>query len=88
MADKCEHVKDFEVVKPSQKYECSQCMEIGDEWVHLRTCQECGLTLCCDSSKNTHMTKHYHETGHALVISAEPGERWVWCYKDESISRY
>ena len=25
-------------------------MKIGADWVHLRTCQQCGVTLCCDSS--------------------------------------
>lgn len=84
----CEHIKDFKVSKPTEKYECDECVKTGDKWVHLRTCQECGATLCCDSSPNTHMTKHYHSQGHALVISAEPNEKWVWCYKDEAIAKY
>jgi uncharacterized UBP type Zn finger protein len=38
---------------------------------------------CCDESKNRHATKHYHETGHPLVRSLEPGEHWWYCYDDE-----
>ena len=34
------------------------------------------------------MTKHYHETSHPVVISAEPGERWMWCYKHEMMAEY
>ncbi|RIK87972.1 MAG: hypothetical protein DCC67_01290 [Planctomycetota bacterium] len=30
---------------------------MGDEWVHLRLCLECGHVGCCDSSKNRHATK-------------------------------
>ena len=84
----CEHTRNFQPARLLQKYECDQCVKTGDSWVHLRTCQTCGATLCCDSSPHTHMTKHYQETGHALVISAEPNERWVWCYEHEEIGRY
>ncbi|MEM9328180.1 MAG: UBP-type zinc finger domain-containing protein, partial [Bacteroidota bacterium] len=45
----------------------------------------CGVTLCCDSSPNTHMTKHFHSHGHPVVTSAEPGEHWAWCYEDKQI---
>ncbi|MER3447248.1 MAG: hypothetical protein C4291_10565 [Candidatus Dadabacteria bacterium] len=38
-------------------------------------CQTCGEVDCCDSSKNKHATKHYWETRHPVVISAERDER-------------
>jgi hypothetical protein len=25
-------------------------------------------------------------TGHPLIRSAEPGERWMWCYVDEVVA--
>ena len=78
----CEHLSGLEA-KPASKYECVECVETGDRWVHLRACQECGGVHCCDSSKNKHATKHFHETGHPVVTSAEPGEKWAWCYEDE-----
>jgi hypothetical protein len=34
------------------------------------------------------MTQHYHHTGHPVVASAEPGERWLWCYKDDAFATY
>jgi uncharacterized UBP type Zn finger protein len=46
-------------------------------------CLECAKVGCCDSSKNKHATKHFHSSGHPLMRSIEPGERWVWCYVDE-----
>ncbi|WP_235048385.1 UBP-type zinc finger domain-containing protein [Arcticibacter svalbardensis] len=56
--------------------------------MHLRTCQTCGHTLCCDASPHKHMTKHYHETQHPVIASAEKGERWLWCYPDEQFVDY
>ena len=84
----CSHLENFEVSHEAKAYECEECVKSGDRWVHLRTCQTCGVTLCCDSSPNKHATAHFHETGHAVVISAEPGEEWAWCYADESFKEY
>jgi hypothetical protein len=84
----CKHIEATTSLKKAKKYICEECIKKGDDWVHLRTCQTCGVTLCCDSSPNTHMTKHYHKTKHPVVISSEPGERWLWCYVDEMIAEY
>ena len=62
---------------------CPECIQMGDTWVHLRLCTECGHVGCCDSSKNKHATKHFHKTKHPVVRSIEPGESWTWCYVDE-----
>ncbi len=56
--------------------------------MHLRTCQTCGTTLCCDSSPNRHMTKHNHQTKHPVIISAEPGDKWMFCYEDQLTVEY
>lgn len=61
---------------------CEDCVRTGDNWVHLRLCMECGHVGCCDSSKNRHATKHFHQTKHAIIRSIEPGETWTWCYLD------
>ena len=62
---------------------CEECLRIGSSWVHLRLCVGCGHVGCCDSSPNRHATKHFHATGHPVISSWEPAERWVWCYVDE-----
>ncbi|MDP4587192.1 MAG: UBP-type zinc finger domain-containing protein [Flavobacteriales bacterium] len=64
------------------KLECQHCVEENATWVHLRTCQECGISLCCDSSPNKHASTHAATTDHPVITSAEPGESWMWCYKD------
>jgi uncharacterized UBP type Zn finger protein len=46
----------------------------------------CGHVACCDSSPDRHASAHYHVTGHPLVRSIEPGESWIWCYRDEMIA--
>ena len=84
----CIHIKEIEQVKLPQEYVCPECIKINSDWVHLRTCQTCGTTLCCDDSPNRHMTRHYHESGHPVIISAERGERWMWCYKDNLFVEY
>jgi hypothetical protein len=62
---------------------CEECLKTGDTWVHLTECLMCGHVGCCDSSKNKHVTKHFHDSGHAIVRSFELGEDWRWCYVGE-----
>ena len=78
----CTHFSHIHPVKPSADG-CEDCLKIGDTWVHLRECLECGHVGCCDSSKNKHATKHFHHTKHPIMRSIEPGEAWGWCYPDE-----
>ncbi len=63
---------------------CETCLHTGAQWVHLRKCLTCGHVGCCDSSDGRHATRHFHDTGHALMASAEPGESWRWSYVDET----
>ena len=84
----CNHIQNITELKTANDYVCEECIKHGGQWVHLRTCQTCGLTLCCDNSPAKHMTAHYHATQHPVVISAEPGERWLYCYADEAFAEY
>jgi len=72
--------------KPRTPQGCEECLKMGDEWVHLRLCLECGHVGCCDSSKNKHATKHYALTHHPVVRSFQPGEDWRWCYVHEEFA--
>jgi hypothetical protein len=78
----CEHIAQIDEIKVSQSHVCDECVKNGGLWVHLRTCQTCGHTLCCDSSPSKHMSKHALVENHPVASSAEPGENWMWCYKD------
>ena len=84
----CAHLEQIKNVKLPKKRECEECVRIGSDWVHLRTCQTCGMTLCCDSSPNKHASKHARKSTHPVVASGEPGERWLYCYPDEAFSEY
>lgn len=84
----CTHLTSITDVNIGDEYVCDECVKTHSSWVHLRTCQTCGITLCCDASPNKHMTKHYHHSEHPVVASAEPGERWLWCYVDEEFVEY
>ena len=86
--ESCEHLSAITTVKHSKKRECVECVKIGSRWMHLRTCQTCGVTLCCDDSPNRHASKHAAASGHPVIASAEPGERWLYCYPDEAFAEY
>src|SRR5687768_15529620 len=85
MTTECGHVTEDLDAAPSPRTPdgCEECLQSGDRWVHLRLCLECQHVGCCDNSPNKHATKHFHDTGHPLIRSYEPGEDWWWCYADE-----
>lgn len=84
----CRHLLHIATVKHPHKLECDECVKIGSSWVHLRTCQDCGGTRCCDSSPNRHASAHARTSGHPVVASAQPGERWLYCYPDDEMVEY
>jgi hypothetical protein len=84
----CPHVGEIEAVKGPKARECEECVKIGSRWVHLRTCQTCGGTRCCDSSPNRHARKHADDAKHFVIASAEPGERWLYCFPDDAFAEY
>lgn len=88
MQTTCKHIQQLEEIIQPGELICEECAKTGGHWVHLRTCQTCGTTLCCDSSPSKHMTRHYISTNHPVIISAEPGEKWLWCYDDKTFVEY
>ena len=84
----CAHLTTVKTVRHGKRRECVECVKIHSEWVHLRTCQECGVTLCCDSSPKQHASHHAKASGHPVVTSDEPGERWLYCYPDDEFAEY
>ncbi len=81
----CEHMSE---IRPDVKRSgngCVECLQQGMLWVHLRECLICGHVGCCDSSIGKHATKHFKATHHPIMKSIEPGERWGWCYVDQSM---
>ena len=84
----CSHITAVKTVAHARRRECEECVKIGARWVHLRTCQACGSTLCCDSSPNKHASKHARASSHPVIASAEPGERWLYCYPHDAFAEY
>lgn len=84
----CAHISAIEAVKDPRVRECEECVTLGSRWVHLRTCQTCGVTLCCDSSPHAHASQHAHATSHPVIASAERGERWLYCYPHDVFTEY
>ena len=80
----CDHLATVEVTT-TDTHVCPECIALGDSWLHLRMCLECGHVGCCDSSKNRHATAHHDESAHELIRSIEAGESWVYCYADDNI---
>lgn len=84
----CRHISGLDEVKAPRKRECEECVKIRARWVHLRTCQTCGVTLCCDSSPNKHASSHARAAAHPVIASAEPDERWLYCFPDDAFAEY
>jgi len=87
-SDACAHITSISSVKHPKRRECAECVKIGASWVHLRTCQTCGQTRCCDDSPNRHASKHARSIGHPVIASAEAGERWLYCFADDAYAEY
>ena len=62
---------------------CVECLAAQGWWVHLRRCALCGHIGCCDSSPGQHATHHFHESGHQVMASFEPGEDWFWDFRHD-----
>ena len=84
----CDHIRSVATVTRPGRRECQECVKLKARWVHLRTCQACGATLCCDSSPNRHASAHAAASGHPVIASAEVGERWLYCYPDDAIAEF
>jgi hypothetical protein len=84
----CAHLAAIHAIKQPKRHVCEECVKSGDTWVHLRTCQTCGVTLCCDSSPNRHASAHARTDAHPVIASAEAGERWLYCYPDDKTATY
>jgi uncharacterized UBP type Zn finger protein len=83
----CEHLQDAPVdVDTIPEAEFEDCVAQGwTAWVHLRVCLACGHKACCDSSPRRHASKHFNDTRHPVIRSAEPGEAWRWCFVDDRL---
>lgn len=88
MAASCTHIDGLPAIRSANAHVCEDCIAIGGRWVHLRTCQTCGGTRCCDSSPNRHASRHATAAGHPVIASAEPGERWLYCYPDDAYAEF
>ncbi len=79
---RCEHLRAAAAGESHPAAACQDCLVEGTTWVHLRTCLTCGHVGCCDSSPRRHSRAHFGDEGHPVVVSAEPGEAWRWCWVD------
>ena len=87
-ATSCQHIRSVTMIKPPKRLACEECEKIGADWVHLRICQQCAATLCCDDSPDRHATAHAKSSKHPVIASAERGERWLYCYPDDAFAEY
>jgi uncharacterized UBP type Zn finger protein len=84
---RCTHIDTVDPDLAAAAQVCEECATSGDTWVQLRVCKTCGHVGCCDSSKNRHARRHYHETGHPIIGPADPSTGhgdWLWCYPDNA----
>jgi len=78
--DQCEHLTTHPAGPTQTDGTCPDCVAEGTRWVALRQCLDCGYVGCCDSSPARHADRHFRDTTHPVIESAEPDEDWRWCY--------
>ena len=78
--EECEHLASRPHGPTGGDGTCEECLRDGTRWVALRQCLDCGHVACCDSSPGRHASRHFEETQHPVMQSAEPHEDWRWCY--------
>jgi CPA1 family monovalent cation:H+ antiporter len=81
----CAHLRTAPAGQPYPASHCEDCLVEGTTWVHLRRCLSCGHVACCDSSPRRHSRAHFATVGHPVMVSAEPGEAWRWCWVDDEL---
>ncbi len=88
VAESCEHL-DHAAERPDPEPRSRTCLDCEREnltSVYLRLCLTCGDVGCCDSGVGKHATAHFHQTGHPVMRSFEPGEAWSWCFVDNKLA--
>jgi CPA1 family monovalent cation:H+ antiporter len=83
--ERCAHLRAVPAGESSPASACVDCLVEGTTWVHLRRCLTCGHVGCCDSSPRRHAQAHFDTVGHPVIVSAEPGEAWRWCWVDSEL---
>ena len=82
---RCAHLRMAPVGESCPASACEDCLVEGTTWVHLRRCLTCDHVACCDSSPRKHARAHFGSVGHPVIVSAEPGEAWRWCWVDDEL---
>jgi len=78
----CSHVAEhLKKVKPQSKG-CEECLKIGDRWLHLRMCLECGTWLLRLVEEPARAGAFPRDEASADPIR-RAREDWKWCYIDE-----
>ena len=67
----CDHWTQQPADSSAPAARCGSCDAEGTAWVHLRRCLSCGAVGCCDTSSGRHARRHFEDTGHPLIASAE-----------------
>ena len=42
MSNNCSHLGEIKNPQPNTAQGCEECLQSGDQWVHLRLCESCG----------------------------------------------
>lgn len=72
----CPHLPNHPHAPAVRADRCEACGVDGS----LRVCTTCGYVGCCESQR-AHDTRHWRETGHAIIRSLPLTERsFTWCY--------
>ncbi len=82
MTETCSHLDHIEPVAPSGDG-CVECLLIGRPLAAPAPLHRVRAHRLLRQLPNKHATAHFHEVGHPIIQSYEPGEDWYYCYVDD-----
>ena len=82
----CAHI-DAIASKHPQRRECEDCVKTDGSWMHLRTCQECGVRVVATALQTVtpRSTRGRRSFGHRV------GRAWralAYCYPDDAFAAH
>jgi len=85
----CAHIEAVDSIKQAKKTRLRRVREnrraVGSTCGPARNA---AARTAANNSPNKHATKHAKATSHPVIASAEPGERWLYCYPDDAFAEY
>jgi hypothetical protein len=84
----CPHIQGVVKIAHAKKRECDDVREDGRAMGASAHLSDVRRHKVLRLVPNKHASRHAASSGHPVACSAEPGERWLYCYPDDVLAEY